>query len=427
MSVRAAIPTLPARYEHPSMRSADAPVTGGALGTRLPMWLQLTLLYAVSRVVTTVIMLLFARAQESTWQTPSPQPDYVTFANLWDAKWYLSIGYNGYPTELPVDAATGKVTENAWAFMPVYPLLVRAVSTLTTLPFQHAAVLVSLVAGLGVAFALHRLLQPMVGERTSLFAVALVMFGPVSPMFQVGYAEALHFWMLCELLIYLRDRRWLAMMPLVALASLTRPTGLAWAFALLLVILYRYYNSLVRRVERFDVREQREAWGVAVFSGVMGLAWLALCGVVTGRPFGYLETEFAWRDWYVEGATTPPFTAWFYAAKFWSGQPIGAFAVTAMVVTVVGVVVWFASPVMRRFGPELTAWGVAYFSYIFAVFFPQSSTFRMLFPMFPAAAAPLALPKSPLYRVLVLLGGVVLQVVWIRYMWFVSGHDWTAP
>lgn len=430
MSVRASIPTLPARILHPAINPTDYPISArsnpiGRAMFRLPVWVQLTILYVLSRIVTTVFMLWFANKQPDSWQI-SAQPDYFSFANIWDAAWYQRIATYGYPGTLPVNE-WGAVTENAWAFMPVYPFLVRGVSVVTMLPFEVASVLVSLVAGLATTFAFHRLMRYFLGPRAALVAVGLVLFGPISPLFQVGYAEALHFWMLCQLLIELRERRWLQMMPLIAVASLTRPTGLAWAFTMLLVILNRYYSQHVRRIERFDRQEQLHAWIAAVVSGVMGLAWLILCGIVTGRPLGYLDTEHAWRNHYTGGADTPPFTPWFHAGKFWLDQPHGTLIVAVMILGVTAIIVGLGAPIMQRFGAEITAWGIAYFSYILAVFFPQSSTFRMLFPMFPAAAGPMALPQSPLYRVLVFAGAIVAQLLWLRFMWFVEPGDWSAP
>lgn len=426
MSIRAALPVLPARDIDPAIERVDHPVERelGPIGRAwraIPIAAQLVLVYLGTRLLTTAIMLAFAANQEATWQIEA-KPGYFDFANIWDAAWYARIGEGGYPSELPV-GDHGRVTENAWAFMPVYPLLVRLVSLVTTLPFGVAAVLVSLAAGLATVFAFHRLLRRFVGERTAMFAVVLLCLGPVSPLFQVGYAEALHFWLLCELLILLVDRRWIEMLPVVLVASLTRPTGLAWAFTLLLVILVRYWRARVARIERFDRTEQLHAWIAAFWSGFAGLAWLVICGIATGRPFGYLDTEMAWRHHYTGGDHTLPFTPWFWAGDFWFGQPLGTIVVIAALVGVIG---WLAAPVMRRFGLEIRLWAIAYFAYLFAVFYPQSSIFRLCFPLFPAAA-PLALPQSPVYRVGISILAVAAQVAWLTWMWFVIGHDWTPP
>lgn len=387
----------------------------------MPVWLQLVLIYVVTRILTTAVMLVFASKQEDTWQIQA-NPGYFEFANIWDAKWYAYIAQSGYPSELPF-TDQGQVAENAWAFMPVFPLLARFISFLPFVSFEMATVAISLIAGLGTVFALHRLLRNFVGESVAMFAVFLLCIGPISPIFQIGYAEALHFWLVAVLLDLMVKRDWYAMVPIIAIASFTRPTGLALAFTLLLYILYRYWNLHVARLERFDPAEQIRVWSVAVFSGVLGLAWLIIAAIVTGQWDAYLETEFAWRRSYTDGEHTPVFTAWFWGGDFWFGQPEGTIIVIAVLVLFA---CWFAAPVMRRFGIEIRLWGIAYTSYIFAVFYPQSSFFRILFPLFPATA-PLAMPQSPVYRVLVSLAAFLAQVAWLYWMWFVIGGDWSPP
>lgn len=427
-AVRAAIPTLPKRYRDPAIDSSQVQLSRQLSRTWLarawrwlPYWAQLLAIYVVTRLATTALLLWFAGRQEDTWQVHA-QPDYLTFANIWDAKWYAFIAHSGYPSELPFTDA-GQVAENAWAFMPVFPLLARLVSFLPFVSFSMAAIVISLVAGLGTVFALYRLLRNFVSGNVAMFAVFLLCIGPISPMFQVGYAEALHFWMIAVLLNLMVKRDWYAMVPLIVIASFTRPTGLALAFTLLLYILYRYWNRFVARLERFDRSEQRQLWSVAVFSGVMGLAWLAIAGIVTGQWDAYLETEFAWRRGYTAGEHTPPFTAWFWAGDYWFGSPQGTIIVLAVIVLFA---CWFVAPVMRRFGIEIRLWAIAYTAYIFAVFYPQSSFFRILFPLFPAAA-PLALPQSPVYRVIVSATAFLAQVAWLHWMWFVIGGDWSPP
>lgn len=421
---------LPERYEHPAVDRDEVHITRDTASgpvwkawSRLPAIVQVLFVYVLSRLVTTAIMLVYAGKQEVTWQTPQAYPDLFTFSNLWDAEWYGRIVANLYPSELPVNEQ-GLVTENAWAFMPVYPLLVRGLMAITGLPFSVLTVCVSVVAGFGCAYGLYQLLVKFTNHNTALFAVVLLCFGPISPLFQVGYAEALHFWMLTALLRMLVARQWYAMLPLIAVASFTRPTGLAWAFTLFLYICYRYWNCYRMEREAFPKREQIAAWVAAVFSGIMGLAWLVIAGIVTGMPRAYLETEYAWRRHYTGDTHTLPFTPWFFGADFWFGQPLGTIVVFAILIAVAA---WLTSRVLNRFGIEIRLWAIAYFVYIFAVFFPQSSTFRMVMPMFPAAVAPLALPRSPVYRVSAVLVSIIAQAVWIHWMWFVIGYDWTPP
>ena len=59
-------------------------------------------------------------------------------------------------------------------------------------------------------------------------------------------------------------------------------------------------------------------------------------------------------------------------------------------------------------------------------YFQQSVTFRLLIPMFPLAGA-LAVPRSRVYRVVLVTLFIVGQWVWCYYCWWVDGTDWTPP
>ena len=60
------------------------------------------------------------------------------------------------------------------------------------------------------------------------------------------------------------------------------------------------------------------------------------------------------------------------------------------------------------------------------MFFPQSSVFRLLMPLAPGLGA-LALPRSRVYRILLALVFIALQVGWTYIGWWVDGADWTPP
>jgi hypothetical protein len=77
-------------------------------------------------------------------------------------------------------------------------------------------------------------------------------------------------------------------------------------------------------------------------------------------------------------------------------------------------------------GPEIRLWSLSYGLYILAVFFPQSSTFRILAPLFPALAI-VAAPRSRIYRILIVTLFAVGQFLWIGAAWAVSDYDWTPP
>ncbi len=60
------------------------------------------------------------------------------------------------------------------------------------------------------------------------------------------------------------------------------------------------------------------------------------------------------------------------------------------------------------------------------MFFPQSSTWRILLPIAPLLGI-VALPRSRVYRVLLVAVCIGLQFVWLYTCWWVDGYDWTPP
>jgi hypothetical protein len=382
-----------------------------------PWWAKVVVVYVAARAITTVFVLALANAQGANPWTGA-RPGYFEYANLWDARWYQIIVLGGYPSELPL-TDSGQVAENAWAFLPVYPALVGAVMWFGV-PWNVASVVIAVAAGLGAALVFHRLMSRFLEPDRALFAVVLFCVAPLAPIMQFGYAESLGFLLLALALLLLVDRRYGWLFPVIALWSFTRPGALAFALTLALHWAWRWFR---RGREPFPARDRVLVASVAVFSGLAGLAWPAIVWAVTGDPRGYTDTALAWRSAYIGYEELVPFTAWFQSGNWWLGQPLGTIAVVALIVGF-GLVV--ASPAMRRLGIDIRLWSVSYAVYLLAVFFPQSSTFRILAPLFPLLGA-LALPKARWYRWAVVVVLLLLQIGWLLICWRIDGLDWTPP
>lgn len=410
--------TLPAPAE-----ATPAVVPSSSWWTR--WWVRVLAIFAASRVVTTVILLIFAANQgENPWTGASP--DYFSYATIWDGLWYNIVAVSGYPSQLP-SSDGAHVGENAWAFMPGYPGVVDAVMFLTRLPWAPAAVLVSVVCAAGAALVFYRLMMRVgLSASTSLFAVVLFCVAPVSPLFQLAYAESLHLLLLVSALLLLVERRYGWLFPVVLAMAFTRPSGLAFALAVGLHVVHRW---ITRRDDPFPARERILSASLAVFSGLAGLAWPVIAAVVTGSWTAYTDTELAWRAPYIGYVHLIPFAPWVQGADWWASVMLGLPGWTGVVALVVLLALFvgclFTQPV-RRLGVDLTFWVVAYSLYLLAVFFPQSSTFRLLMPLFPLLGA-LAWPKNTVYRVAMAVLFLLLQVGWIAIGWGVDGADWSPP
>jgi hypothetical protein len=388
-----------------------------------PWWVKVIAIFVMSRIVTTSILLAFASGQpQNAWT--GANPGYFEFAKIWDGHWYYIISVVGYPTELPL-TEDGHVGESAWAFMPAYPAVVRLFMLVTGLDFAVVAVVVSFGFALAAALMVYRLMHLVLPGSTALFSVVLFCFAPLSPILQVAYAESMHAFLLALALYLLLQRRYWLLVPVVAVMSLTRPSGLAFALAMALHVAHRWW---VRRREPFPVRERVASVSVAFFSGVMGLAWLLIAWALTGSFTAYTDTELAWRSAYIGYVDLVPFTPWVQAANFWApwfGMP----GWLLIVLLGLGVASFFAllfTRPFRRLGVDLRFWIASYSLYLLAVFFPQSSTFRLLVPLFPALGA-IAQPRSKIYRIALILLFIAGQVLWISFAWRVDGYDWTPP
>lgn len=406
-------PAPGAEAEAPSVVSLARDVIG-----QLPWWARVLLIFAVSRVVSTGLLLGFARVQGTNAWTVS-HPDYASFAKIWDGQWYFIVSQIGYPSALPM-TADGHVAQNAWAFLPVYPLLIKGLMVLTGAPFAPTAVFVSVVSAAATALVFHRILVRFLPASSAYFGVLLFCVAPLSPLLQVAYAESLFLLLLATALLLLLRRRYGLMLLVLAVASFTRPGVIAFALALALHWGHRY---LTRRCDPFPVRERAVVGAVAVATGVLGLAWPVVAALATGRLDAYTATELSWRADYIGYGHLLPFTSWFQGANWW--VPGGA-GVVFLLVAVILFGLFLVTPWARRLPVDLRFWVIAYVLYLLAVFFPQSSTFRVLMPIFPLLGA-LAVPRSRVFRVGLVAVFVLAQWVWLYYCWWIDGYDWTPP
>jgi hypothetical protein len=411
-----------ALISHPPSQARSAPGSRERRrvlhGSTAPWWLKVLVVFVVSRVVTTGILLWFAARQEANSWTGA-HPSYFDFAKLWDGHWYYIIALAGYPSELPL-TDTGHVGESAWAFMPAYPVVVRALMLVSGLDFTVAAVVVSVAFAAATALMFYRLMHLVLPAGTALFSVVLYCFAPLSPILQVSYAESMHAFFLTLALYLLVKREYLALFPVVLVMSLTRPSGLAFALALGLHVLHRWFT---RRRDPFPPRQVAASVVLGLFSVACGFAWLLVAAAVTGSITAYTDTELAWRMPYIGYQELIPLTPWFLGAQFWVP---GALGVVLLILLFAAFTVFMFSPPVKRLGVNLRFWVASYALYLVAVFFPQSSTIRLLLPIFPLWGA-LAQPKSWVYRLALVLLCIAGQAGWIHIAWWVDGYDWTPP
>jgi hypothetical protein len=391
-------------------------------------------LYAAARLISALIFMAAALHQGVNPWFPA-KPDYWSFVNIWDARWYGEVLRNGYPEILPTDGA-GNVQENAWAFYALFPILGRVVAGLTGMDPAFTLTLIATVCGLGAALVIYRLFRHRAPHRTALWGTVFVSTFPVSPVLQVPYAESLNLLLLAAALLLVLERRYLWAMPVVVLMCLSRPTGVPFAAMTGLLFLYRawQYFSAGRGPSRGPSRGAargdaaphgdgtargdaaphggRQLWslaGLTAVSAAGALMWPAIAWAVTGDIQAYTKTETVWR-----GHDLVLFKPWFDTGVLLFGPVLGLLAPFVFV----ALFAWcMMSAPVRALGTELRLWCACYMGYLLLFLHPQTSTFRMLLPLFPLALSAALISRSRAFRGTVVIMFLLLQIVWIVWLW----------
>jgi hypothetical protein len=388
-------------------------------------------LYLAARLVSAWIFMAAALHQGANPWFPA-RPGYWSFVSIWDGRWYGEALQNGYPEVLPTDG-TGAVQENAWAFYPLFPTLGRVLAGVTGLHPASALTLIASVCGVGAALVVYSLFRFKAGHGTALWGTVFFSSFPVSAVLQVPYAESLNVLLLAAALLLVVRRRYLSAMPVVVLMCLSRPTGVPFAAMVGLLLLYRLWQRRAagRHTQRAGEpgegrsavystphlrtptpHSSSELWamaGLTAVSAIGALLWPAIAWAVTGDLEAYTKTETVWR-----GHDLVPFQPWFDTGVLLFGPTLGVLAPFVFVTL-------FALAMMSRpvaaLGTELRLWCSCYMGYLLVFLHPQTSTFRMLLPLFPLALSAAMASRSRAYRGTVVLMFLLLQIVWIVWLW----------
>lgn len=396
---------------------------------RTPAWAGILAVYVGARVITTVLLIAATGLSGAPNSRFGAGASIASFVSGWDAQWYWYIAVYGYPTTLPL-GTDGYVTQNSWAFLPLYSW----VSQVVGLPFGAGgwpvgAVLVSLAAGYLCCLVLFRMMRGRIGRMAAVWTVVFFAAGPLGALFQVGYAEVLNMLFLLLALDALMRRRYVRLYPLIVLMGFTRPGVLAFVLMLGLMLVLRWIR---RTQDPLAGREIAHYLGLGALGVLVGFAWQLIAGVVTGVPNAYVETELSWRGFWMPQtghAVFAPFEGWLTAVPYWAkllGLPGWLGLAVLAVLIVLFAVALIAGPGVRRLGPEIRLFSAGYALYLLAVFFPQSSTLRLLFPLSPLWGA-VGWRRSWWLRAGVLLVCLTLQWVWIANVYGLADTFWRVP
>ena len=213
----------------------------------------------------------------------------------WDGRWYLEIVRGGYPHSIPANITYEQLEARA-AFFPVFPWTARALDKVLPGGDTFAVLVLNFVLGAVSVVLIGLLARRLYSVGVAARAMTLYAVFPASVILSFAYSEAMLIVLAAACLLLLLDERWWFAGLAAALATATRPNGIAVVAACVVASF-------------LAIRKSRDWWS---------LVSVALA------PIG-----FVFFQWYVDH-TAGERGAWFRVQReAWSeGTSFGATAVT---------------------------------------------------------------------------------------------------
>lgn len=205
---------------------------------------------------------------------PDKHPGFFGAFLRWDGGWYTKIVRHGYEWAGPDHASSV-------AFLPLYPLIAKAVSFVVGGDVSLALFLVSNAAFLVYLGYLYRLAKrdfdAGVAERTIVYVAIFAL----SVFFSAAYTESLMLALATASFFYAREGRWPQAIVLGTLCPLTRVTGMA----VVLPLAWEWY-----RQKGVGVR------ALVLLALPAGLAsYMVYLAALTGDPIAFVHLEQVWK------------------------------------------------------------------------------------------------------------------------------------
>lgn len=342
---------------------------------RLLSWVLLA--YLLCRAFSAVLIVWMAPHDGPlvvSYRTGTGPLGYWDVVHSWDGKWYQQIIRDGYPDVLP-HRADGSIDQNTWAFLPLYPVLVKGVMAAAGVSFAVAGSLLSLACGGAAVLLMAVLLRERIGAAGAFAACLVLAAAPSSPVLQMTYTESLGILLLVVFLWGVDRSRWAEAIGAALLLGFERPIALPLVGVMVAVLL----RMAVRRAAlRPTLPDVLGALLALVATGVSGLVWPLVAAHVTGDLTAYTDTQAAWRT----GAVVP-FKPWVDNFQLLFGVGRG---IVVLFVLVAMVLLMMLGPWARDLGFLLRAWMLSYSVYLLATVDVWTSIYRYLLFLWPLTA-----------------------------------------
>lgn len=223
----------------------------------------------------------------------------------WDGQWYLRASLHGYPHTLPTHARQ----YSTLGFLPLYPLLMKAVAAIPGVGHFAAGLTISMITGCIATLAMSRLAARWWGEAAARRAIVFFCLFPGTIVFSMVYSEGLELMLIALALLALEDRRWLRAGIWGGFATATSATATAIIPAALVAALIELHQHgwlgrwswLDRRAWRErSHRLDRRAWR-SLLAPVLSCGGLIAFGIYlwswAGTPLAsYIAQKRAWQE-----------------------------------------------------------------------------------------------------------------------------------
>ncbi|MFR9793122.1 hypothetical protein ACL07V_31390 [Streptomyces sp. MB22_4] len=217
------------------------------------------------------------------------RPLLRTLAHSWDSGWYLHIAAQGYGHKMWITPQGAVQTD--WAFFPLYPALIRALTTVLPFTPGQAALLIAWLAAAVAAYGVYVIGHLLHGRGVATALVGLWAVMPHAVELTIAYTESLFAALAVWSLYCVLKGRWLGAGALAALAGLARPSGFAVAGAVVLAAAYEVWRG--------RGRVPLGLWAGAVLAPLGFLGYVLWVGARVGDLFGgYFRVQSAWGSRY---------------------------------------------------------------------------------------------------------------------------------
>lgn len=305
------------------------------------------------------------------WPNPVTKPGWsnvVTAWERWDALWFLRIADQGY-----------EIGDGSAAFFPLYPAVVRLVSTVIGGHPFAAALLVSNLAFLAALIVVYRLTEFEFDTRRARRTVLYLTLFPTAFFFLAPYSESLFLLLAAGSFYAARRSRWLWAGVCGALAAATRSIGLVLTVTLAIEAI-RYGRAALQRRER--VTRWARGLSAAALVGSGTLAYLAYWKITAGNWLVPLQKQGGWaREFSLPMQTLAEASG--QAFKFIGQFPGGYHLLDwLIVVVVIAAAIWVALRAPASYGAYVWLSLLIPLSFVFGGR-PLMSVTRFAITMFP--------------------------------------------